>query len=175
MVITVRHLNAVCALMVLLLLMASATPTSQTQQIRPMERKAFGQNVAGIFEGSAPNPDGTVSLHFGYLNRNYEEELDIPVGPNNAVEPGGPDRGQPTHFLPRRHSVVFKVVVPKDFGDKQIVWTLSVRGTTATAIGSINPTWQINVDRQTQTGNTPPVLWPRKRRLHCAGYRKDSS
>ena len=56
-------------------------------------------------------------MWFGYMNRNYEEELDLPVGADNTFEPGG-DRGQPTHFTPRRHKDVFKVTVPKDFGDQ---------------------------------------------------------
>ena len=59
---------------------------------------ATGQNVAPIFEGWEHNTDGTYSMVFGYLNRNYEEEVDIPVGPNNTVNPGG-DRGQPEHFI----------------------------------------------------------------------------
>src|SRR2546427_9467908 len=76
-------------------------------------RFATGQDVAPVFEGWEQNPDGTYSMVFGYLNRNYEEEVDIPIGPNNTIEPSG-DRGQPTHFYPRRQRIVFKVVVPKD-------------------------------------------------------------
>jgi hypothetical protein len=61
-----------------------------------------GQGITGSFEGWYPNIDGTFSLLVGYLNRNSAQILDIPVGPNNRIEPGGPDQGQPTHFLPRR-------------------------------------------------------------------------
>lgn len=96
-------------------------------------------------------------MYFGYMNRNYEEELDIPVGPSNTMEPG-PDRGQPTHFLTRRHKNVFAVVVPKDFGDKKIVWTITSRGTPEKVTGSLNPAWQIDVSRETESGNTPPVM-----------------
>src|SRR5437899_9218561 len=67
-----------------------------------------GQSVAPVFEGYDVNPDGSFNMWFGYMNRNYEEELDIPTGPNNSFEPGGPDRGQPTHFSVRRHKDVFK-------------------------------------------------------------------
>ena len=70
-----------------------------------------GQDVTPAFEGWQRNPDGTSTMYFGYLNRNYEEEVDIPIGPNNTIEPGG-DRGQPTHFYPRRQRFVFRVVVP---------------------------------------------------------------
>ena len=78
---------------------------------------ASGQGVAPVYEGFDINPDGSFNMWFGYMNRNYEEAVDIPVGADNTFEPGG-DRGQPTHFTPRRHKDVFKVTVPKDFGDQ---------------------------------------------------------
>src|SRR2546423_12857160 len=56
-----------------------------------------GQSVTGAFEGWFKNPDGSFSLLLGYFNRNLKEELDIPIGAENRIEPGGPDRGQPTH------------------------------------------------------------------------------
>ena len=80
-----------------------------------------GQGITPSFEGWFRNPDGTTSLSFGYMNRNYKEELDIPIGPNNRVEPGAQDQGQPTHFLPRRQTGIFTVVVPKDFPPNQKV------------------------------------------------------
>src|ERR1700746_2573160 len=67
-----------------------------------------GQGVAPVFEGYDVNPDGSFNMWFGYMNRNYEEELDIPVGPDNNFEPGG-DRGQPTPFTVRRPKDVFRV------------------------------------------------------------------
>jgi hypothetical protein len=129
------------------------------QNLRQQERHVSGQTIAPIFEGWAPNPDGTFSLFFGYMNRNYEEELDIPVGPNNSFEPGG-DAGQPTHFMPRRHKMVFAIIVPKDFGDKKTyTWTLTIRGNTEKVIGSLNPIWQVDAFKDTfVAGNTPPVV-----------------
>ena len=98
-----------------------------------------GQSIAASFDGWEENSDGTFSLVFGYFNRNWDEEFDIPVGPNNTVEPGGPDQGQPTHFLPRRNRFVFRVKAPKDFGNKEIVWTLTSHGKTERAYGSLKP------------------------------------
>src|SRR5918911_1250376 len=66
-----------------------------------------GQPVAPVYEGFDINADGSYNMWFGYMNRNYEEEVDVPVGPDNTIDPGG-DRGQPTHFVPRRHKDVFK-------------------------------------------------------------------
>ena len=107
-------------------------------------RYATGQEVAPVFEGWEPNPDGSFSLIFGYLNRNYEEEVDIPIGPDNSFEPGV-DRGQPTHFYPRRQRFLFKVVVPKDWDkQKRVVWTLTSRGRTHQAKGWLQPEWELN-------------------------------
>ena len=98
-----------------------------------------GQNVVPAYEGWVPNPDGTFSLVFGYFNRNWEEEMFIPVGPDNHIDPGGPDRGQPTYFAPRRGKSVFEIIVPKDFGKKEVVWTLTSRGRTEKAFGALVP------------------------------------
>lgn len=96
-----------------------------------------GQSIAPAYEGWQKNDDGSFNLLFGYMNSNWEEELDVPVGPGNQLEPGGPDQGQPTHFFPRRNRFVFKVHVPADFGDKEIVWTLVTHGKTLKAYASL--------------------------------------
>ena len=83
------------------------------------------------------NADGSFNMVFGYMNRNYEEQVDVPVGPDNTVEPGGPDQGQPAHFYPRRQQFMFKVRVPKDWGKKDVVWTLTANGKTEKAFGSL--------------------------------------
>jgi len=122
-----------------------------------------GEGVSPVYEGFDVNADGSYNLWFGYMNLNFEEELDIPVGPENTFEPGG-DRGQPTHFAPRRHKDIFKVVVPKDFGKQKLMWKLIVRGKTETIDATLNPVWQIDRRRTTRGGsddaidsNTPPV------------------
>ncbi|MEX2130005.1 MAG: hypothetical protein WD772_00850, partial [Pseudohongiellaceae bacterium] len=84
-----------------------------------------GQHVEPAFEGWRGNDDGTFSFIFGYFNENWEEELDVPVGENNSFTPGDADRGQPTHFLPRRNRFTFEVVVPSDWGDRELVWTVN--------------------------------------------------
>ena len=96
-----------------------------------------GQSVVPYFEGWIRNPDGTFDLVFGYFNRNWEQELAIPAGPDNTVELGGPDSGQPTYFLPRRQRFVFRVRVPRDFGKKEVVWSITANGRTEHAFGSL--------------------------------------
>jgi hypothetical protein len=111
-----------------------------------------GQSVQPAYEGWTRNPDGSRSMWFGYLNRNWEEMPDIPAGTNNGFGAGSEDLGQPTHFLPRRQAFVFKVNVPADWPvDKDLVWTLTANGTTLKAFGSLWPVWEI--DEQTMSAN----------------------
>src|ERR1700704_4524237 len=123
-----------------------------------------GQGVSPVYEGFDINPDGSYNMWFGYMNRNYEEEIDLAVGENNTFEPGG-DRGQPTHFTVRRHKDVFKVTVPKDYGDQTLVWTLTAHDQTQQVTASLKPVWMIDRLRTTRGGNsekvnsnTPPVV-----------------
>src|SRR5215471_16705326 len=115
-----------------------------------------GQAIAPVYEGFDVNADGSYNMWFGYMNRNYEEEIDLPVGADNTFEPGG-DRGQPTHFVPRRHKDVFSVRVPKDFGDKTLVWKLNSHGQPQQVIATLKPVWQIDRLRTTRGGNSENV------------------
>ncbi len=109
-------------------------------------RYSSGQNAAPIFEGWQKNADGTISMVFGYLNRNYEEELDIPLGDANRCEPGPLDCGQPTHFLTRRQRFVFRVTLPRDWPrDRRLSWLLTSRGKTDTARGTLHPEMEIDL------------------------------
>jgi hypothetical protein len=96
-----------------------------------------GQTVSPAFEGWEKNDDGSFNMMFGYMNRNWEEEVNVPVGPENNIGPGVPDQGQPTRFLPRRNRFVFKVRVPADWGKKELVWTLTTKGKTERAYGTL--------------------------------------
>ena len=103
-----------------------------------------GQSIQPIFEGWAQNVDGTFSMYFGYLNRNYVETPVVPVGPDNKFEPGEPDRGQPTFFDTRIHRKEFSVRIPSDWGKKELVWSVTVEGVTERAIAWLQPEWEID-------------------------------
>ncbi|HYM25810.1 MAG TPA: hypothetical protein VEU08_21480 [Vicinamibacterales bacterium] len=124
----------------------------------PQVRYAVGQNVAPVFEGWERNADGSFNFVFGYMNRNYEEEIDVPVGDGNFLEPGEADRGQPAHFYTRRQQFVFKVRVPKDWGKKDLVWTLTSHGKTEKAFASLMPVWEIDVGTYQQNRGGPGEL-----------------
>ena len=98
------------------------------------------------------------SLLLGYYNRNQKQELDIPIGPDNRIEPGGPDRGQPTHFLTGRQWGMFAVKVPADFGENKITWTIVANGQTMVIPASLKPDYEISPFEEAAVGNTPPVL-----------------
>ncbi len=131
-----------------------------------------GQNISPAFEGWLPNEDGSFSMVFGYLNRNWAEELDVPVGEDNNISPGPADQGQPTHFLPRRNRYTFMVRVPADFGDKELVWALTTKGKTEYAYASLRIDYKLdNIVIASESGalgigrsdaatraNTPPAL-----------------
>ncbi len=131
-----------------------------------------GQNVSPAFEGWEENDDGSFNLVFGYMNRNWQEELDVPVGAANNISPGPADQGQPTHLLPRRNRYVFKVRVPADFGDGELVWTLTTQGKTEAAYGTLRQDYRldymviasetgalgIGVSTEESRANTPPTI-----------------
>jgi hypothetical protein len=132
-----------------------------------------GQSLQPVYEGWEQNSDGTYTMWFGYLNRNWDERLAIPVGPENNMQPGAPDRGQPTIFLTgerRRQYFAFKVTLPADWPkDRDLVWTVTANGVAQKAIGSLWPVWLVSGDvvsanrgamRDTDpnTLNKPPVI-----------------
>ncbi len=103
-----------------------------------------GQPLEPAYEGWMQNEDGSYTLYFGYQNTNWIQEFDIPIGPDNHFEPGPVDQGQPTHFYPRRNPFLFTIKVPKDFGTKELVWTLTANGVTRKAYGSIKSDYLID-------------------------------
>ena len=121
-------------------------------------RYATGQNVAPVFEGWERNADGSFTFVFGYMNRNYEEEVDVPVGAANFLEPGQQDQNQPSHFYPRRQQFVFKVRVPKEWGKKDLIWTLTSHGKTEKAYASLMPVWEIDSGTYQQNRGGPGEL-----------------
>jgi hypothetical protein len=117
-----------------------------------------GASITPAYEGWYKNDDGSFSMLIGYYNRNSKEPLTIPIGPNNRIEPGEPDQGQPTYFEVGRQWGVFVIKVPKDFGNKAIKWTLTVNGETQSIPFTLNPAYPITPFKEAGMGNEPPSL-----------------
>jgi hypothetical protein len=135
---------------------AIAAPTAAQLPLEPM--KDAGLGVTAAYEGWFKHPDGGTYMLVGYFNRNLKQSLEIPIGPENRIEPGGPDHGQPTVFQPRRQWGVFTIAVPKDFGDKKLTWTLTANGQTTSVPLGLNPLYEVEPYKDAAQGNTPPVL-----------------
>jgi hypothetical protein len=151
------RLSALAVLSVVALVAAKGAPGPQ--------QPTTGLNIAPVYEGWEQNADGSFDLIFGYFNRNWNERIDVPVGVANSIEPGGPDQGQPTHFLPRRNQFVFRIRVPKDFGNRELVWTLTSKGKTEKAYGTLKPDYVVNATVMAanfgaggQTGTVPDLV-----------------
>jgi hypothetical protein len=138
------------------LVLAALLLVGQLPTELPSTKFSSGQDVQPYFEGWIHNPDGTFDLVFGYFNRNWQEELAIPAGPDNSVEPGGADRGQPTYFLPRRQGWVYRVRVPPDFGKQVLTWTITANGKTEKAYGELLPVEEITERIIMTRGNLNP-------------------
>lgn len=136
-----------------------------------------GQHVMPFYEGWIRNGDGTIDMIFGYYNLNWEEDLQIPVGPDNSFTgvPGGPDQGQPTIFFrrkdvqppgERREQFVFRVRLPKDWGRTQeATWTLRANGRIDKVVATLMPVEEVdsviiaeNRGGGIIEGNQPPTV-----------------
>src|SRR6188768_3579068 len=128
-----------------LALITSAWAVSVPAQQISEPQRGFGASITGAYEGWFDNADGSHNFLIGYLNRNFTQPVDVPIGVNNRMEPGGPDRGQPSHFLPGRQTGVFMITVPKEFGPKErIVWSITVNNQTTSNPFWLNPDYQVS-------------------------------
>lgn len=138
---------------------SSWVSAQQTPSIPYEPPKQFGGSITGAFEGWFDNPDGSHNFLVGYLNRSQKQAQDVPIGPNNRIEPGGPDMGQPTHFEPGRQTGVFIVQVPKSFSPEQkLTWTITANGQTTQIPLRLHRDYNVSPFADVAVGNKPPVL-----------------
>jgi hypothetical protein len=140
---------------------AQAPAPAAPQAPRPLPldpARERGASITPAFEGWYQNDDGTFSLLVGYFNRNKSEALDIPAGPNNRVEPGDVDQGQPTHFQTGRQWGMFVIKVPKDFGTRTLTWTIVSNGESQSIPLGLTKGYTITPFLEAGMGNRPPVF-----------------
>lgn len=146
-------------LLVALALISSAWAIGVPAQQISEPLRGFGASVTPAYEGWFDNADGTHNFLIGYLNRNYNQAVDVPIGPNNTMGPNGPDMGQPTHFRPGRQTGVFIVTMPKEFGPKdRVTWSIAVNGQTNAVPFWMNPDYQVSPFTDIAVGNKPPLI-----------------
>ena len=141
---------------------------------QPQQRFDSGQDIQPIYEGWSRNEDDSITLHFGYLNRNYREQPNVPIGASNYFSPGDEDRGQPTYFYPRTQRYQIEVQAEPDMGtsfEDAVVWTVALHGSEQKAYAWLQPEWEIDTLTITQNqgmgrghdvevlyGNSAPTL-----------------
>lgn len=156
----VRRGAAIAAALVL----TSEVVTVQGPLLPSTPKKAFGASISPAYDGWYDNPDGTHTFLIGYYNRNWTQEVDVPIGPNNHFEPGDPDRGQPTHFVPNRGFGMFTITVPKNTpATEKLWWVLTVNGVTQRVPFHMSPDYNITPQQASEESpgglyNRPPVL-----------------
>jgi hypothetical protein len=140
----------------LVLFAASASPLdAQIFQLAPVP--AGGHYVPPWFEGWYLNPDGSRTLSFGYFNRNRRDTLEIPLGPDNYIEPAQFNGVQPTSFPPGREVGVFAITVPADY-EGDVVWHLNTMGRENEVPGrSTSPAYELGY-RPMALGSLPPTV-----------------
>ena len=128
-----------------------------------------GQSIQPVFEGWEKNADGTFSMWFGYLNRNYEERLNIPVGAEQRLQRRrhGPGRGVRAAALALR----VQGRRARRTSRRTAIWSgrVTANGVTQKAFGSLWPVWEvdqgtISANRGSRTAidfDEPPNAAPR--------------
>ncbi|MGC4085515.1 MAG: hypothetical protein QM736_26180 [Vicinamibacterales bacterium] len=151
--------RAAARIALVLAFLATATLTAQHMRLPSEPVVVFGSSVTGAYDGWFVDANGDRWFLVGYFNRNTREVLDIPVGPNNRIEPGGPDLGQPTTFLPGRHIGMFIVRAPKQFtAHDSLTWTLVSNGETTRIPLRLKPDYYVSPFGGEQVGNEPPLV-----------------
>ena len=140
------------------LLFSAAALAQPPRAPLPLEPEGSrGEAIFPAVEGWYRNADGSFTILLGYFSRN-DDPVDIPIGPDNRIQPGGPDLGQPTHFLPRRAWGVFAIEVPADFGEQRLTWTLPANNQRSEVSFWLNPPYFVDPFLNRANGNTPPRL-----------------
>lgn len=139
-------------------------PQAPADPLTPL--RPSGDLVAPYFDGWYANADGSFTLSFGFMNRNTEEVVDIPLGTDNHIRPARFDGTQPTHFPPvsyggfsgRRERGAFAVTVPADLADQDVVWTLTHAGHTYSVPGRVrSPAYELSRE-PAGLGSLPPAI-----------------
>jgi hypothetical protein len=145
-----------------LLLVAAAAALAQQP---PAERALTiypptGLPVIPVMEGWYDNEDGSVTVSFGYHNKNSQGVLFVPFGENNRIEPAEFDGPQPTVFDRGRHTGVFTVTLPRDRRNESVWWHIKTGGNSAYKVPGRAVSEAYQLDRRPRPqGSVFPLVW----------------
>ena len=106
-------------------LMAAVSLPAQAQADRYLTlTPPSGLPIIPVMEGWIGNEDGSRGISFGFINRNEEGAVDIPLGENNYIEPAQFNGMQPTHFPAGRGTGVFMLTLPAELAGEDVWWYL---------------------------------------------------
>jgi hypothetical protein len=157
------HIKRLCGLTLGFMILAASITTVQAQNPPPRLltlSPPTGLPVLPIMEGWYPNPDGSVTISFGFVNRNTEEAVDIPIGPNNFIEPAEFNGMQPTHFGVDRQIGAFTVTLPAERRNESIWWHLKTGEHPVAKVPGRAASTAYELDRnQRPQGSIEPEAW----------------
>lgn len=118
-----------------------------------------GLPVIPVMEGWVANEDGSASFSMGFLNKN-KVGVDIPLGPNNYIEPAKYDGQQPTYFPPGRGAGSFAITVPADEINQDVWWYLKTGDGEMLKIPgrSGEPAYELDFIRPRPAGSMQPLV-----------------
>ncbi len=126
---------------------------------RPLRPSAAqGIPVVPYMEGWYDNADGSVTVSFGYHNRN-ENMVKVGRGEANRVEPSQFDGMQPEYYFPGRHHGVFGVTIPASMAGETVWWYIESAGQELGVPGDRGST-AYELDRNPRPqGSVQPLIW----------------
>jgi len=157
-----RHFRPVTAIVALALLANVAMVVSvNAQQIaRPLlPPSQGGMPVIPFMEGWYDNEDGSVTVSFGYHNRNTEDVI-VPLGENNRIEPALLDGMQPDIYFAGRHPGVFAVTIPASMKDESVWWHIKTGDSQELKVPGESGSNAYELDRNPRPqGSVQPLIW----------------
>jgi hypothetical protein len=139
-----------------LTVVVSAVAQPPQRPLRPPA--AQGIPVVPYMEGWYGNGDGSVTISFGYHNRN-KETVRIPPGEANRIEPASLDGMQPEYYFPGRHHGVFAVTIPASMAGETVWWYIRSAGQELGVPGDRGST-AYELDRNPRPqGSVQPEIW----------------
>ena len=118
-----------------------------------------GLPVIPFMEGWYANDDGSVTVSFGYHNRN-EDDIIVPIGEGNRIEPLLLDGMQPEIYYSGRHTGVFGVTVPESMLEDSIWWYLKTGDLEELSVPGGLGSEAYELDRRARPqGSVQPYIW----------------